>query len=121
MNVEKIIESIRSVIKTSSNTNWFENIYIPRDDMEEFISLLDSSEYLIGTITGGNFYSNKGKKEHVYYRSGEKINDRRWHNAFRAADKGRHRRCETVVYGTPLPKSFHRRAQFPRSLRIYTA
>lgn len=60
MNVEKIIESIRSVIKTSSNTNWFENIYIPRDDMEEFISLLDSSEYL--KFTGDSFITRSNNK-----------------------------------------------------------
>ena len=60
MNVEKIIESIRSVIKTSSNTNWFEKIYISRDDMEEFISLLDSSEYL--KFTGDSFITRSNNK-----------------------------------------------------------
>ena len=67
--VLEIIDSLKSVY---NSTLGYKTIFfdqnISREGMDEFISLLDSSEYLIGTSTGGNFYSNKGKKEHVYYK-----------------------------------------------------
>lgn len=69
MNVEKIIESIRSVMHDKSdNSKWFNEFAISRDGMEEFICLLDSSEYLKGSDYGSiDRFDKTWKTKYNYY------------------------------------------------------
>ena len=65
--VLEIIDSLKSVQNSTLGYNTIiYNQNISREGMEEFISLLDSSEYLIGTSSGGHFYDDKRKREDVY-------------------------------------------------------
>lgn len=65
--VLEIIDSLKSVYNSTLGYNTIiYNQNISREGMEEFISLLDSSEYLIGTSSGGHFYDDKRKREDVY-------------------------------------------------------
>lgn len=65
--VLEIIDSLKSVQNSTLGYNTIiYNQNISREGMEEFISLLDSSEYLIGTSFGGHFYDDKRKREDVY-------------------------------------------------------